>query len=150
MSRIVYQTSSPHSKDQRKSPPRQTPHGRPQGTPPLADTNPSRSDWNAFLLESNACQHCCTSVTHGFCCIWKFQMHLEMLHSDCFCCMWYLICLEILHSHWMSSLLQKKAALFLSLHSDWQSALQSFGGGLLFSNGLKWFCNIRNKFVTAI
>ena len=52
-------------------------------------------------------------------------MCLEILHSDCFCCMWYLLCLEILYSHWMSTLLlQKVSAFLLSLHSDWLSGLE--------------------------
>ena len=52
---------------------------------------------------------------------------LEVLHSDSFCCMCYLLHLEMLHSHWMTALLlQKVAAFLLSLHSDWPSGLQWF------------------------
>ena len=50
---------------------------------------------------------------------------LEYLHSDCFCCMWYVLCLEILYSHWVSAIfLQKMAVFLLSLHSDWPSGLE--------------------------
>ena len=39
--------------------------------------------------------------------------------------MWYLLCLEILHSQWVSSLfLQKVAVFLLSLHSDLLNILE--------------------------
>ena len=65
-------------------------------------------------------------VICGFCCVWKSQMLivwetvcvwkpciliacymwyllcLELLHSDCFCCIWFLICLEIPNADWLS------------------------------------------------
>ena len=55
--------------------------------------------------------------------------------------MWYLLCLEIMHSHWMSALLlQQVAAFLLFLYSDWLSGLQWFGeeGGLGGLQIFKW------------
>ena len=50
----------------------------------------------------------CLEALHSdcFCCMW-YLLCLETLHSDCFCCMWYLLCLEIMHSHLMSALLHQ-------------------------------------------
>ena len=72
------------------------------------------------------------SVTCGFCCVWKYCMFigsaavcLEILNCHWFCCMWYLLYLEILHSHWVSTLLfQRMAPFLLSLHSDWLGGLE--------------------------
>ena len=80
-------------------------------------------------------------------------MCLEILHSDSFCCMWYLLYLEILYSHWVSALLFQKVAachFCCQVHSNWLSGLKKEAS--IFSNGLKQFCNIviSNKFVTEL
>ena len=113
---------------------------------------------------------CLPSVTHGFCSVWKSQMLigwadvcLEALHSDCFCCMWYLLSRNPVF--WLL-LLYVVFVMFGNHAFSLDEYPSSPAGGSFFvvpalwlvewftvvwrrrPQYLKCFCNIRNKFVT--
>ena len=100
---------------------------------------------NSFANKECLSALCSALVTHGFllCLEWldanwlSSCVCLEALHSDCFCCMWFLLYLEIVHSHWMSASSSPAGGSIFVVPTFWLAEWFAEGGGLHVSNFLK-------------